>query len=108
MDNNELEHQKLFICKLFSIKIEEDFKEAEDLHEETEMEELRMAHGWGRGYEHLILQRVILINGKNASLQPTEIHKDEQILEGSIKQVNVMMLPSVKADLTLKYIGRFN
>lgn len=45
MDNNELEHQKLFICKLFSIKIEEDFKEAEDLHEETEMEELRMAHG---------------------------------------------------------------
>ncbi|EOA94213.1 hypothetical protein Anapl_15026 [Anas platyrhynchos] len=41
VDNNELEHQKLFICKLFSIKIEEDFKEAEDLHEETEMEELR-------------------------------------------------------------------
>lgn len=64
MDNNELEHQKLFICKLFSIKIEEDFKEAEDLHEETEMEELRMAHGWGRGYERLILWRVILINGK--------------------------------------------
>lgn len=44
---------------------------------------------------------------KNASFQPTEIHKDVQILEGCIKQVNVMMLPSVKANLTLKYIGRF-
>lgn len=45
MDNNELEHQKVFICKLFSIKTEENFKEAENLHEEANLEEVRMVHG---------------------------------------------------------------
>lgn len=45
---------------------------------------------------------------KTGHFSQLKLHKDEQILEGYIMQVSIMVLQSVKANLILKYIGKFS